>query len=494
MTQTHRRITQNCAKTFAFNAIAILIFLLSSTSDANLREEAYYKAKFDKWVSAHDFSDVLLVDDNSREGDLYKRCLKNFADNDDIIETHNAYPGISYRLGHNMYSHMSSSGFHRFMNLGGMGTPLPATKLKPAKPVTIHRAPSRLSSSTKGDKEEGEGKEKKEKEEKGGNSPRPQPIEVAIQPFPSSIDWVGLGAVSPVQNQGACGSCWAFAVAGALEGAYFKAHNNHLEKISIQHFIDCDNYFHNGKNFGCYGGRMSNAFEFAKRSKGICLSEEYPLDAFNKSTAFFPSPKLRVAPLNKSACRVDLLERKKSSFAPVSFTAVEEASEEAFMSALAEQPLSVGVQAMGITFQLYSSGVYTGHSPTVYNDQFHCNTSSIADLDHAMLAVGYGSLAAATTTYTATTTGSEGIFVGIEGAVEADPAVVATHHLEHRYHHQQQQQQDYYILKNSWGRSWGENGYMRLARGKHLNSARGLCGVLLDASYPNIKPPSSPNK
>ena len=65
-------------------------------------------------------------------------------------------------------------------------------------------------------------------------------------------------------------------------------------------------------------------------------------------------------------------------------------------------------------------------------------------LDHAVLLVGYGTTAA-----------------------------TATNDAE-----------DYWIVKNSWGSKWGEDGYIRMKR--NVRSDSGLCGLAIDASYPNI--------
>ena len=94
------------------------------------------------------------------------------------------------------------------------------------------------------------------------------------------------------------------------------------------------------------------------------------------------------------------------------------------MLALMKHPVAVAIQADERAFQLYSSGVLKGS----------CGTG----LDHGVLAVGYGS----------------------------------------------DQDGDYYIVKNSWGETWGENGYIRLGRGDEYNDGDGQCGILLQASYP----------
>ena len=75
--------------------------------------------------------------------------------------------------------------------------------------------------------------------------------------YPESRDWRDLGVVSPVKNQGRCGSCWTFSTTGALEAAYALEFGSILS-LSEQQLIDCAQAF---DNHGCSGGLPSHAFE-----------------------------------------------------------------------------------------------------------------------------------------------------------------------------------------------------------------------------------------
>jgi len=216
--------------------------------------------------------------------------------------------------------------------------------------------------------------------------------------LPSSVDWTQKGGVTPVKNQGQCGSCWAFSTTGSLEGANFIS-SGKLVSLSEQQFVDCDTV-----DSGCQGGLMDNAFKYAEKN-AICTEESYPYTAA------------------KSTCQAQSCSSGLKSGAVTGYKDVG-SNEQDLMAALAQQPVSIAIEADKAIFQSYKSGVLSGM----------CGAS----LDHGVLAVGYGT----------------------------DPTYG-----------------DYWKVKNSWGETWGQDGYVLLKRGK---GGTGECGLLSEPSYPQV--------
>lgn len=153
-----------------------------------------------------------------------------------------------------------------------------------------------------------------------------------------------------IKDQGQCGSCWAFSVTGALEGAKFKQDGS-LVSFSEQQLMDCSASY---GNMGCNGGFMENAMWYVI-DNGITTESKYPYKAM-----------------------VGACHEADKDWQIRDCTAVTPLKEKSLMAAIAQQPTSVAIEANHLSFQLYKSGVYNGN----------CGTK----LDHGVLAVGYGTI------------------------------------------------------------------------------------------------------
>lgn len=103
---------------------------------------------------------------------------------------------------------------------------------------------------------------------------------------PKSMDWVEKGLVGPVENQGACGSCWAFSTKAIVEAVLRKKHHNKA-LVSPQQLVDCS---HTGTS-GCSGGWPEFALDYVK-AHGVTDEEEYPYEGYQRTCEYSSSEKI----------------------------------------------------------------------------------------------------------------------------------------------------------------------------------------------------------
>jgi len=213
---------------------------------------------------------------------------------------------------------------------------------------------------------------------------------------PSRVDWRQKGYVTYVKNQGQCGSCWSFSTTGALEGQW-KRKTGQLRALSEQNLVDCS---HRRPNKGCGGGFPISAYFDIRDQGGIESENDYPYHARQGQCRFSRS---KVVAKCTGAAQVHRGESNlKSAVAAVG-------------------PISILIDASHRSFQFYRRGVYNEPACT-------------SRVDHAVLAVGYGSAGS-----------------------------------------------DYWIVKNSYGRSWGMSGYIYMSRNRNNQ-----CGIANWGSFPRV--------
>merc|ERR1719246_24817 len=262
------------------------------------------EGRFMQWISEHGRSYGTVEE--------YKFRMAEFARTDAQIENHNQ-SNSTYTQGHNKMSDWTSAEYKRLLGYR-------------AAPAAYNETPELQANYT----------------------------------YPTSVDWVTAGAVTPIKNQEQCGSCWAFSSTGAMEGMW-KINHGSLISLSEEQLVQCVNLC-----YGCNGGNT---------------------------------------------------EVKTSGSSNVTANSVS-----AMKTALATQPVSIAIEADQSSFSAYQSGVF---------DNTSCGTA----LDHAVLLVGYGS----------------------------------------------ENGQEYYLMKNSWGTSWGEAGYMKMAI---IGNGPGICGCQMQGNFP----------
>nr|XP_043614412.1 cysteine proteinase 15A-like [Erigeron canadensis] len=212
--------------------------------------------------------------------------------------------------------------------------------------------------------------------------------------LPEDFDWRDKGAVTPVKNQGSCGSCWSFSTTGALEGSHF-LQTGELVSLSEQQLVDCDHECdpaeYNSCDSGCNGGLMNNAFEYILKAGGVQKEADYPYTG------------------KDGTCKFD---KSKIAASVSNFSVVSTDEDQIAANLVKNGPLAIGINAAWMQ-------TYIGQVSCPY-------ICSKTRMDHGVLLVGYGSAGYAPLRF---------------------------------------KEKPYWIIKNSWGEDWGEEGYYKLCSG-----------------------------
>ncbi|RLN65094.1 hypothetical protein BBJ28_00018253 [Nothophytophthora sp. Chile5] len=167
-----------------------------------------------------------------------------------------------------------------------------------------------------------------------------------------SVDWTTSACMAPIQSQGSCGGCWAFATVSAVESAQCIANGEtSLTKYSEQQLVSCDT-----QDWGCNGGAPVYAFEYVQQN-GLCTESDYP---YTSDSGYASSC--------SSSCQSSDTGLKGYS---------QLSGESDLISAIDVHPVVVAVASGNNAWKQYTGGVLSS-----------CDTS---ELDHAVVAVGYDS-------------------------------------------------------------------------------------------------------
>lgn len=214
--------------------------------------------------------------------------------------------------------------------------------------------------------------------------------------------------LSPVKNQGRCGSCWAFSTTGALE-AKMRINHYKVDRLSEQELVDCSK-----QNYGCNGGLMHLAFDYCIENDGLTSNQEYNYTAKRGPCLY--------------NCNLNNTEQK--NFTKVLGSLVKDyrftipRSVIDLKASLKEGPICIALDASPLEFRFYKEGVI---------DIENRNTSRI---NHAVLLTGYA----------------------------------------------EYQNGSYWIIQNSWGKTWGDNGYAKIK----IENGDGVLLSQLYGVYPYI--------
>lgn len=243
---------------------------------------------------------------------------------------------------------------------------------------------------------------------------------------PLAVDWRTKGIMTPVKNQGHCGSCWTFSTSGCLEAHTCLAAGKDCTAwtgLSEEQLVECAGAF---DNHGCSGGLPSHAFEYLKYNGGMLTEEDYPYTAPDNG--------------GNATCSLDERSANSKWTAQVAevFNITSRDEDDLVHAVATIGPVSIAYQ-VSPDFRFYQHGIYDSYNTTTKTIMCH---SGNHDVNHAVVAVGLGTTVPSTkNNFTST---------------------------------------DYYIVRNSWSADWGMEGHFWIRRGENL------CGISDCASFPIV--------
>jgi hypothetical protein len=257
--------------------------------------------------------------------------------------------------------------------------------------------------------------------------------------LPASVNWWIEGISTGVKNQGSCASCWSFAAVAAMESAYNRQHLQSATPVDAACNATCG-----PRQDRCCTFSEQEGVDCAKGGADTCATGGEPYDAFSeivhnhggKINTEQQYPYSSGAGGSPGTCKAD--DAAAVSINITGYFNITSAAqklvapfgnESNLQYAVAQQGVvAVGIDSTGPNFQLYASGVYS--NPKCGQAQWQ--------LDHAVSVIGFGTTA--------------------DG-------------------------KEYYVVKNSWGSGWGNQGYIYMSR-----NADNQCGIATDASIPVLAP------
>ena len=217
----------------------------------------------------------------------------------------------------------------------------------------------------------------------------------------------GKKILSDVKNQGRCGSCWAFSTTSSIE-SLMRINNYTIERLSEQQLVDCSK-----ENNGCNGGLMHQAYDYIIKNKGLLSNEDYEYVAQDQIC------KIKVDGENSCDCKDSLSVNNTNSTNTCECKNIEKnidgsdiknyefiipKSKIDIMASLQNSPIAIALDANSFVFRFYKEGVI----------DIPINKNS--NINHAVLLTGY------------------------------DTDINGT----------------YWIIQNSWGEKWGDNGFAKI--------------------------------